>query len=144
MGVLMGRPHTLDREGALEKFAELWALGMLHKDLAVEFDVHPRKISEWVKRDDVKMLARKFQQDRALAIRRRADGRIQEAIDNLDINNPRDVETLLKIRHEFKFEDTGESDKTEEELLVDMMKYVDENPDAAKQVREKHGIDGDG
>lgn len=137
----MGRPHTLDREGAVEKFAELWALGMLQKDLAEEFGVHPRKIKDWVKRDDVKLHARKVQQERALAIRRKVDGKVFAAIEALDPADRADVETLLKIRKEFKFDDTGDADKTEQETLMEAMQMLDEHPEVAEKLQAAADVD---
>jgi hypothetical protein len=133
----LGRTAELDKiEGRVEAFAEDWADGASRKKLAADYGVSERTITEYCKRDDVKLHARKFLEDKRLRIRRKSDAKIESALDHLDPTEPDDVKVILAIRKAFAGEGPDDAEKTADELLAEAMDLMDENPEAAARAKE--------
>ena len=96
----MSRTSPLDRPGALEKFAELYAAGLKREELAEEFDVSKDSVSRWLRREDVQMAIAEVNRRRTNRIVRKIDSQIEARLGNDDQLKNMDVKDLLAIRRE--------------------------------------------
>lgn len=135
MGLLMGRTAKLDQiEGGVETFAEAWVLGATRADLAKHFSISKETVTSYIQRDDVKAAAGKLIRDRILKIKRSADAKIAQALEELDAKD--DIDSILKIRKEFAGEIIPDGEMSDQELLEAAFDALDSNPELAEQLTE--------
>jgi hypothetical protein len=136
-----GRPGKLDDPDFCDKFSKALAEGTTIKDLAEMFFVTEKTVQRWKHDMRVKVLVRKYIEDRVYRVHRKVDGLIENRLnkpDNLD------TETLLKIRKEFlggvmRMETQGGADDAG--TINEAMSQLEKNPEFAEEFQaliEKH------
>lgn len=119
-----------DRE-LFDTFVELLASGAKRNEIAATMGVNKGTVTDWKKMPAVQQALSKKIQERANAILRQVDSRIEKKLEQDDWKPS--VETLLKIRSTFAGESinlnvTGDG----AQALQDLMTQLDQHPELAE------------
>ena len=110
-------------------FAELIAGGSSRASISEALSISEETVTNWRKREDIKLMVLAIQQDRASRVLSKTDTKIMKVLES---NKDIPVETLLKIRQTFAGEKvTITTDAAKQEAVERLIADLHDDPEAA-------------